>query len=108
VPNEISQSNISPEDAVQYWKQYMTPLGEKGYKLGMAAPTNAPSGLEWVNLESFRIDVVPVQGLEVVVAFGAQFHEFLQGSMAAPTNAPSGLEWVKVCQILDASAESLK
>ncbi|GHJ86874.1 hypothetical protein NliqN6_3276 [Naganishia liquefaciens] len=47
-PNEISQSNISPEDAVQYWKQYMTPLGEKGYKLGMAAPTNAPSGLEWV------------------------------------------------------------
>ena len=49
-PNEISQSNISPEDAVQYWKQYMMPLGEKGYKLGMAAPTNAPSGLEWVKV----------------------------------------------------------
>lgn len=26
----------------------MAPLGAKGYKLGMAAVTNAPSGLEWV------------------------------------------------------------
>ncbi|KAI5451735.1 hypothetical protein NCC49_001382 [Naganishia albida] len=47
-PNEISQSNISPDDAVPIWKEYMAPLKEKGYKLGMAAPTNAPSGLEWV------------------------------------------------------------
>lgn len=49
-PNEISQSNISPEDAVPLWKEYMTPLKAKGYKLGMAAPTNAPNGLEWVKV----------------------------------------------------------
>jgi hypothetical protein len=49
-PNEISQSNISPDDAVPIWKEYMAPLKAKGYKLGMAAPTNAPSGLEWVKV----------------------------------------------------------
>jgi hypothetical protein len=51
-PNEISQSNISPEAAVPIYKQYMLPLAEKGYKLGMAAPTNAPSGLEWVQVNT--------------------------------------------------------
>ncbi|KAJ9096452.1 hypothetical protein QFC21_005274 [Naganishia friedmannii] len=47
-PNEVSQSNVSPQDAVQYWKTYMSPMGAKGFKLGMAAVTNAPSGLEWI------------------------------------------------------------
>lgn len=47
-PNDPGQSNISPEGAVQFWKQYMSPLKAQGYLIGMAATTSAPSGLEWV------------------------------------------------------------
>jgi len=47
-PNDPGQSNISPEDAVSFWKQYMSPLKAQGYSIGMAATTSAPSGLQWV------------------------------------------------------------
>lgn len=47
-PNEVSQSNVSPQDAVDYYRKYMLPMAAKGFKLGMAAVTNAPSGLEWI------------------------------------------------------------
>ena len=47
-PNDPGQSNISPEDAVQYWKNYMSPLKAQGYMIGMAATTSAPTGLQWV------------------------------------------------------------
>lgn len=47
-PNDGGQANIDPWSAVQYWRQYMSPLAAKGYKIGMAATTSAPSGLKWV------------------------------------------------------------
>lgn len=47
-PNDPGQANISPEDSVHFWREYMSPLKKQGYKIGMAATTSAPSGLEWV------------------------------------------------------------
>lgn len=47
-PNEPSQSNLSPGDAAQLWKQYIQPLKSQGYTLVSPACTNAPSGKTWM------------------------------------------------------------
>ncbi len=39
---------MAAADSVAHWLEYMQPLAAKGYKLGMAATTSAPSGLQWV------------------------------------------------------------
>jgi hypothetical protein len=51
-PEIGSQSQISASDSVAYWKQYMSPLKAKGYRIGMAAVTSGPAGLQW--LKDFR------------------------------------------------------
>ncbi|WVQ78374.1 hypothetical protein IAT38_000460 [Cryptococcus sp. DSM 104549] len=47
-PNQVGQCDISAGDAVQYWMNDFLPLRAKGVRLGNAATTNAPSGLQWV------------------------------------------------------------
>jgi hypothetical protein len=47
-PNEQSQSSMAASDSVGYWMNDYLPLRSKGIKLGGAAPTNAPSGLQWI------------------------------------------------------------
>lgn len=48
-PNHHEQASISPEDSVWIWIEKFLPLrNNKGIKLGGAAPTSAPDGVEWV------------------------------------------------------------
>jgi len=64
-PDNGGQSNLSPEDAARLWKQYMDPMGQKGFRLGAPAVTSAPSGKPW--LQRFfqacggcRVDFIPI------------------------------------------------
>ena len=47
-PNIHSQANYAAEESVSYWMNDMVPLRSRGIALGGAAPTNAPSGIQWV------------------------------------------------------------
>jgi hypothetical protein len=48
-PNEAGQSNISPEASISTWmNDYLPVRASKGIRLGGAATTSAPSGLQWV------------------------------------------------------------
>jgi len=47
-PNQAGQSDMSPSDAAQLWKEYLQPLKAHGYKLLTPAVTNAPSGKTWM------------------------------------------------------------
>jgi hypothetical protein len=47
-PNEAGQANMSPQDAVGLWNQYMEPLRAQGYRLGSAATSSNPNGLTWM------------------------------------------------------------
>ncbi|KIK90993.1 glycoside hydrolase family 128 protein [Paxillus rubicundulus Ve08.2h10] len=46
-PNEPSQSNMSPQDGVNLWMQYINPLQYEGYYLISPACTNDDAGLQW-------------------------------------------------------------
>ncbi|KAF5389757.1 hypothetical protein D9757_005980 [Collybiopsis confluens] len=48
-PNEAGQANMSPLDAVFLWEQYMEPLRSQGYRLGSAATSSNPNGMNWMN-----------------------------------------------------------
>ncbi|KAF5393824.1 hypothetical protein D9757_000190 [Collybiopsis confluens] len=48
-PNEAGQANMSPQDAVGLWNQYMEPLRSQGYRLGSAATSSNPNGMVWMN-----------------------------------------------------------
>lgn len=47
-PQEVSQSNLSPEDGASMWKQYIEPLKQQNITLGSPAPSSAPSGKTWL------------------------------------------------------------
>ncbi|KAH0826911.1 glycosyl hydrolase catalytic core-domain-containing protein [Lanmaoa asiatica] len=47
-PNEPSQSNMSPQDGISLWKQYIDPLKSHGYYLVSPACTNDQAGLDWM------------------------------------------------------------
>ncbi|KAI0793109.1 glycosyl hydrolase catalytic core-domain-containing protein [Irpex lacteus] len=48
-PNEQGQSNLSPEDAANLWKQCLEPLRtEKNVRLGSPAPSSNPNGVTWM------------------------------------------------------------
>ncbi|KAJ9114272.1 hypothetical protein QFC22_005724 [Naganishia vaughanmartiniae] len=105
-PNEISQSNVSPQDAVQYWKTYMTPMQAKGFKLGMAAVTNAPSGLEWIQqfiklCPECHFDYIPVHWYATSTE---NFQEYLKSFNAA---FPDKEIWITeyACQSFDGTPQ---
>nr|ODN87979.1 hypothetical protein L203_03183 [Cryptococcus depauperatus CBS 7841] len=47
-PNQSGQSDMSPGDAVSHWMNDFLPVRSKGVRLGGAATTSAPSGLQWI------------------------------------------------------------
>lgn len=47
-PNEPGQSNMSPADGAQLWKEYIDPLKDQGYTLISPAPSSRPDGFTWV------------------------------------------------------------
>ncbi|OXB38951.1 hypothetical protein LQV05_004067 [Cryptococcus neoformans] len=47
-PNQVGQCDISAADAVQYWINDYAPIRNNGIRLGGAATTSAPDGLQWV------------------------------------------------------------
>ncbi|WWD16021.1 hypothetical protein CI109_100446 [Kwoniella shandongensis] len=48
-PNQSGQCDISAGDAVSYWMNDFLPIrASKGIRLGGAATTSAPSGLQWI------------------------------------------------------------
>ncbi|KAF9267315.1 glycoside hydrolase [Marasmius fiardii PR-910] len=48
-PDLGSQSNLTPQAAVDLWKQYVQPLKSSGVRLGAPAVTNGPSGRPWLS-----------------------------------------------------------
>lgn len=49
--NEVNQQGQSQMDiwtGASYWRQYVLPLRNKGYRLGSPATTSAPDGLPWL------------------------------------------------------------
>ncbi|KAF9076373.1 glycosyl hydrolase catalytic core-domain-containing protein [Rhodocollybia butyracea] len=48
-PNEPGQSNIDPQSAAGLWFQYMEPLQAQGVKVGSAATSSNPNGMDWTN-----------------------------------------------------------
>ncbi|KAJ9106746.1 hypothetical protein QFC19_003058 [Naganishia cerealis] len=107
-PNEISQSNVSPQDAVQYWKDYMIPLQKQGYKVCHAAVTNAPSGIEWIKkfnelCPECKYDCIPIHWYATSTE---NFKEYLQ-SFKDAFNVPL---WVTeyACQSFNADPQCSK
>ncbi|AAW41614.1 hypothetical protein CNBB2240 [Cryptococcus deneoformans B-3501A] len=47
-PNQVGQCDISAADAVTYWVTDYLPVRASGIRLGGAATTSAPDGLQWV------------------------------------------------------------
>ncbi|KAI9574161.1 hypothetical protein HD554DRAFT_4104 [Boletus coccyginus] len=47
-PNEPSQSNMSPQDGISLWQQYIDPLKSQGYYLISPACSNDQAGLDWM------------------------------------------------------------
>jgi len=48
-PQEPEQSNTDPYTAAGLWRQYMEPLKSQGYRLGSAATSSNPNGIDWTN-----------------------------------------------------------
>jgi hypothetical protein len=53
-PNQNGQSNMTPEEGVKLWKEYIEPMKAHGYKLCSPATSSAPNGYTWVE-EFFKI-----------------------------------------------------
>jgi hypothetical protein len=47
-PNQAGQALLSPGHAADLWAQYIEPLSHQGFITVSPAPTNAPSGLQWL------------------------------------------------------------
>lgn len=47
-PNEIGQSNMSPSDGANLWKQHIEPKRALGYKTCSPATSSNPNGFTWV------------------------------------------------------------
>ncbi|KAI4524165.1 fungal hydrophobin [Schizophyllum commune Loenen D] len=47
-PNEVGQSNMSPEEAVKLWQEHIQPKKDLGYKLVSPATSGNPAGKEWM------------------------------------------------------------
>ncbi|KAK7015637.1 hypothetical protein R3P38DRAFT_2543365 [Favolaschia claudopus] len=48
-PQETGQSNLTPEQAVELWKQYLEPLrAAHNVRLGSPAPSGAPGSWQWL------------------------------------------------------------
>lgn len=104
-PNEASQCNMAAADSVAHWLEYMQPLAAKGYKLGMAATTSAPSGLQWVKdfiaaCPQCTVDFVPIHWYDVSAS---NFQTYVENF-----HAQTGLDiWVTeyACQNFNGGAQ---
>lgn len=47
-PDHADQANMSPGDAVNFWRQVMHPYGSRGHLLVAPAPTNGNRGIQWM------------------------------------------------------------
>ncbi|TFK44156.1 hypothetical protein BDQ12DRAFT_593939 [Crucibulum laeve] len=47
-PEQQGQSNLSPQDGANMWKEHLEPLRAKNVRLGSPAPSSAPSGKTWL------------------------------------------------------------
>lgn len=47
-PNQVGQSDMSPQDGAALWIEKIEPLRAKGCKLVSPATTSAPSGKQWL------------------------------------------------------------
>jgi hypothetical protein len=74
-PNEEGQSDMSADDGVSLWKQYMLPLADKGYTLISPAMSSRPNGKDWVKTFMEDCDNCQVSGIATHY-YGTDLEEF--------------------------------
>ncbi|KAE9408781.1 hypothetical protein BT96DRAFT_807750 [Gymnopus androsaceus JB14] len=47
-PDNVGQSNLTPQQGAELWTQHLEPLKSQGIRLGSPAPTSAPAGKTWL------------------------------------------------------------
>jgi hypothetical protein len=47
-PDKPNQADISAQEGVALWLQYIQPLASQGYTLISPAPSQAPTGMQWL------------------------------------------------------------
>ena len=47
-PDQLSQANMTPQEAVGVWREYLEPLKQHGYTLVSPAPTSSDKGTQWL------------------------------------------------------------
>jgi len=81
-PNEVGQSNMTPEQAAQLWQQYIQPLKAYGYTLVSPACSSRPNALPWMqefmgNCTGCTVDIVGMHYYDITVAgFQSWVEEF--------------------------------
>jgi len=109
-PDMTGQSNLSPGDAANIWKQYIQPLHNQGVRLGAPAVSAAPGGMDW--LASFisacngcTIDFVPLHWY----GDGAQFFNQYVQDFHARFNFPIWVtEWASTSSDPNVALDFLK
>ncbi|KAG8791401.1 hypothetical protein FRC12_009280 [Ceratobasidium sp. 428] len=69
-PNQVGQSDMSPQDGAKLWKAVMEPARNGGCKLVSPATTSAPSGIQWVKdfikaCDGCHIDIIALHWYDV-------------------------------------------
>jgi len=109
-PDLAGQSNLSPGDAANIWKQFIQPLHSQGVRLGAPAVSAAPGGMDW--LASFisacngcTIDFVPLHWY----GDGSQFFEQYVRDFHSRFNYPIWVtEWASTSSSPDVALDFLK
>ncbi|KAH0839655.1 glycosyl hydrolase catalytic core-domain-containing protein [Lanmaoa asiatica] len=84
-PEQPSQSNMSPQDGVNLWMQYINPLKDQGYYLISPACTNSDAGLAWYQQffslcqsQGCHVDAIAFHAYSVdaqsIIDFATQLH----------------------------------
>jgi hypothetical protein len=71
-PNEVGQSNMTPEQAAQLWQQYIQPLKNDGYTLVSPACSSRPNALPWMqqfmgNCTGCTVDIIAMHYYDITV-----------------------------------------
>eukprot|EP01119_Soliformovum_irregulare_P014409 TRINITY_DN3940_c0_g1_i1.p1 TRINITY_DN3940_c0_g1~~TRINITY_DN3940_c0_g1_i1.p1 ORF type:complete len:265 (+),score=45.71 TRINITY_DN3940_c0_g1_i1:2-796(+) len=64
-PDLASQSNLSPQEAAQLFKQYFMPLRAEGIQVSAPAVSNGPTGIPWLReffaaCQGCQVDFIPL------------------------------------------------
>lgn len=105
-PDNSGQANMSPDQAVQLWNQYILPLGQSmGLRLGSPAISNGPDGLPW--LQQFMSECSNCNvGFIAMHWYGPDFNSFISQVEAVNNAFPNLNIWVTEFALQGTPSES--